>query len=216
MFKEVEALVEASGVLPSVVETMTVVDDATVSIDDDEEEEEIAEDTFGVGMLVVAALAVVLATNADDSITLVLLLPLVLARLLLLLVKLLLLLLLIFVLDFSVKLILLFKILVFGLFARVAELLQLTDGTVELGVFIDAVLGKLLGVAHVPGADVMLCVGEEEADAESELLLVAEDVDIVPLLVLPAIEVTILAIGSVTDAVRVVELGTATDGIDGG
>lgn len=79
MFKEVEALVEASGVLPSVVETMTVVDDATVSIDDDEEEEEIAEDTFGVGMLVVAALAVVLATNADDSITLVLLLPLVLA-----------------------------------------------------------------------------------------------------------------------------------------
>lgn len=84
--------------------------------------------------------------------------------------------------------------------------------------FIDgAVLGKLLGVAHVPGVDdVVLCAGEEEAEAESELLLVAEDVDIVPLLVLPATEVTVLAVESVTDAVRDVELGTATDGIDGG
>lgn len=123
LLEEVKALVEASSAVPSVVEAATPVGGVAFSDDDDEEEEEIAEDTFGVGMLVVVAVAVVLATNADDSFTLVLLLPLVLARLLLLLVKLLLLLLLIFVLDFSVKLILLFKILVFGLFARVAELL---------------------------------------------------------------------------------------------
>lgn len=218
VLEEVEALVEASVALLSVEEAMTVVDDATVSVDDDEEEEEeMTEDTFGVGMLVVVAVAVVLATNANDSFTLVLLLPLVLARLLLLLVKLLLLLLLIFVLDFSVKLILLFKILVFGLFARVAKLLQLKDDTVELDVFIVAVLGKLLGVAHDPGVDdAVLCVGEEEADAESEPLLVVAEANIVPLLVLPATEVTVLAMESVTDAVKDVELGTATDGIDGG
>lgn len=85
--------------------------------------------------------------------------------------------------------------------------------------FSDAVvLGKLLGVAHVPGADdIVLCAGEEEAEAGSELLPRTEDDDIVPLLVLPAIEVSVLAaVDSVTDTVKDVELGTATDGIDGG
>lgn len=126
LLEVVEEPVEASDVLASIVETVAVFDDTTASVDDVdevEEEEEDTEDTFGVGMLIVVVVLVVLAANVDDSFTLVLLLPLVLVRLLLLLVKLLLLLLLIFVLDFSVKLILLFKILVFGLFARVAELL---------------------------------------------------------------------------------------------
>lgn len=48
------------------------------------------------------------------------------------------------------------------------------------------------------------------------MLALIEEVDIVPVLVLPAIEVTVLVVGGVTDAVRDVELGTATDGIDGG
>lgn len=48
------------------------------------------------------------------------------------------------------------------------------------------------------------------------LLALAEEVDIVPMLVLPAIEVTVLPVGGVTDAVTDVELGTATDGIEGG
>lgn len=157
----------------------------------DEEEEEVDEiDTFGVVMLVVVAVVTVDSFNAGsltDSFMLVWLLPLVLVRLLLLFVKLLLLLLQIFVLAFSVKLILLFKTLVFGLFARGAILQD----------------GAATWVAVVT-------VSEELVD-------VLVHVTIVPVLVLPVTggveDVTVVGAKDVV----VLDVATAaTEGIDGG
>lgn len=124
-FIEELALVNADGSVSCAAGTASLPTVVTSidNVDEEEEEEEIVEDTFSAVMLVVVAIVFVVATVEDDSLTLVLQLLLVLVRLLLLHVTLLLLLLLIFVLAFSVKLILLFKTLVFGLFVGVAELL---------------------------------------------------------------------------------------------
>lgn len=159
---------------------------------DEEEEEEVDEiDTFGVVMVVVVAVVTDASLNAEsltDSFTLVWLLPLVLVRLLLLFVKLLLLLLQIFVLAFSVKLILLFKTLVFGLFARVAELL--VAAWVPVVTVVSVELVEVLVLAAIVPVLVLPVTGADD-------VTVAGAKDVVLLLLLDAVT-------------------AATEGIDGG
>lgn len=150
-------------------------------VDEEEEEEEVDEfDTFGVVMVVVVAVVTGASLNAEsltDSFMLVWLLPLVLVRLLLLFVKLLLLLLQIFVLAFSVKLILLFKTLVFGLFARVAAWVPVATVSAELvEVLVLAAIVPVL-VLPVTGADDVTVAGAKDVVLLDAVTAATEGID---------------------------------------
>lgn len=187
-------IVDACFALPDVValDADTTVASAGGNEEEEEEFDEIVEDTLLVVVVItVDSFSVTTAAAAA-----------VLVRLLLLFVKLLLLLLQIFVLAFSVKLILLFKTLVFGLFARVAELLLLhvDDAWTVVVTVSEELVDELVLLLLLDGAGEGR-VAEEEEEA-------TEDVVVVP----PVVGVDDAVAVLLPDAVTAV----AIEGIDGG